>query len=131
MKIGARAELVYTPHFRNEDWSATMLFRYEMSTQKTSNQSITMSHLPNDITSATVDAYIGGSSSSNSRSNSRRFLYNGHLSYLDGRYSLGFSVADDGDSKFGPAKKRAFFPAFSFRYNISDEPFMSPGRKWP
>ena len=127
--IGARAELVYTPHFRNEDWTASMLFRYEMRTSKSSNQSITMSHLPNDITSPTVEAFINSSSSGNSRSNSKRFVYNGHIAYLDGRYSLSASVADDGDSKFGPAKKRAFFPSFSFRYNISDEPFMQWSRK--
>ncbi len=131
MKIGGRAELVFTPYFRNRDWSATMLLRYEMSTQKNNNQTVNMSHLPNGITSSTVDAYLlqgdkTKPSSSNGHSNSQNVLYNGHLSYLDGRYSVGFSLRADGDSKFGPKNKWAYFPGVSTRWNVIDEPFM----KW-
>ncbi|MBQ4393516.1 MAG: SusC/RagA family TonB-linked outer membrane protein [Prevotella sp.] len=127
MKIGGRTELVFTPYFKNRDWTATMLLRYEMSTSKNSKQDTYMSHLPNNITSPTVDAYVNASpSSGNGRSNSQNILYNGHVSYKDGRYSLGFSLRADGDSKFGPKNKWAYFPGVSVRYNIIDEPFM----KW-
>ena len=126
MKIGGRAEFVFTPYFTNRDWSSTMLLRYEMSTQNTNNQTVIMNHLPNNITSSTVDAAPGTPVSSNGRSNSQNILYNGHVSYLDGRYSLGFSLRADGDSKFGPKNKWAYFPGVSLRYNIIDEPFM----KW-
>ena len=126
MKIGGRAELVFTPYFKNRDWSATMLLRYEMSTQNSNNQTVIMNHLPNGITSSTVDALPGTPSSSNGRSNSQNVLYNGQVSYLDGRYSLGFSLRADGDSKFGPKEKWAYFPGVSARWNVIDEPFM----KW-
>ncbi len=126
MKIGGRTELVFTPYFKNKDWSATMLLRYEMSTQNNNNQTVIMNHLPNGITSSTVDAYPGKPSSSNGRSNSQSVLYNGHVSYIDGRYSLGFSLRADGDSKFGPKNKWAYFPGVSARWNVIDEPFM----KW-
>jgi len=127
MKIGGRAELVFTPYFRNQDWSATMLLRYDMSTQNTTSQTVTQAHMANGITSPTVDAYISTApSSGNGRSNSQSMLYNGHISYLDGRYSFGFSLRADGDSKFGPENKWAYFPGVSARYNISEEPFM----KW-
>ena len=124
MKIGGRAEFVFTPYFKNKDWSSTMLLRYEMSTQNSNNQTVIMNHLPNGITSSTVDASPGTPSSSNGRSNSQNILYNGHISYLDGRYSLGLSLRADGDSKFGPKNKWAYFPGASLRYNIIDEPFM-------
>ena len=126
MKIGGRTELVFTPYFKNHDWTATMLLRYEMSTQKSSNQTVIMGHLPNGITSSTVDASAGTPSSGNGRANSQNVLYNGHVSYLDGRYSLGFSLRADGDSKFGPKNKWAYFPGVSTRWNLIDEPFM----KW-
>ena len=126
MKIGGRAEFVFTPYFKNTDWSATMLLRYEMSTQNNNNQTVVMNHLPNGITSSTVDAFPGTPSSGNGRSNSQNVLYNGHVSYLDGRYSLGFSLRADGDSKFGPKNKWAYFPGVSARWNVIDEPFM----KW-
>ena len=126
MKIGGRVELVFTPYFKNEDWSASMLARYEMSTSKYNEQSIVMNELPTDISSPTVNASQQVMSSNNSRSNSQNLLYNGHISYKDGRYSLGLSVRADGDSKFGPKNKWAIFPGVSLRYNISDEPFFKP-----
>ena len=128
IKIGGRVELVFTPYFKNQDWSATMLARYEMSTQKYNSQTIVENDMPTGITSPTVAAGLssGGSmGSSNSRSASQNLLYNGHLSYKDGRYSLGFSLRADGDSKFGPKHKWALFPGVSLRYNISDEPFFA------
>ena len=129
MKVGGRVEMVFTPYFKNEDWSATMLARYEMNTQKYNTQYSGMNDLPPGITSSTVFAGLnsGGSiSSGNSRSASQNFLYNGHVSYKDGRYSLGVSLRADGDSKFGPKNKWAYFPGLSARYNISDEPFFKP-----
>ena len=126
MKIGGRTELVFTPWFKNRDWTATMLLRYEMNTSKNNRQTTIMNHLPNGYTSPTVNAAAGSPESGNGRSNSQNVLYNGHVSYLDGRYSLGFSLRADGDSKFGPKNKWAYFPGVSARWNIIDEPFM----KW-
>ena len=126
MAIGGRTELMFTPYFKNQDWSSTMLLRYEMNTRKYNNQTVGMTHLPNGIQSATVDAAQETPSSGQGRSNSQRVLYNGHIGYLDGRYSLNFSLSADGNSKFGPKNKWAYFPGLSLRYNIIDEPFM----KW-
>ena len=126
VKIGARAEFVFTPYFRNQDLSASMLARYEMSTQKGNVQKIWENLLPNGVTSPTVDAALQNMSSSNSRANSQNLLYNGHIAYKDGRYSLGVSVRADGNSAFGPKNKWAIFPGVSLRYNISDEPFFKP-----
>jgi len=123
-KVGGRVELVFTPYFKNHDWSATMLARYEMSTSKYNQQELSMNQLPTGITSPTVYSSLKSMNSSNSRSASQNILYNGHVSYKDGRYSLGFSLRADGDSKFGPDNKWAFFPGVSARYNISDEPFF-------
>lgn len=131
LKVGGRVELVFTPYFKNEDWSATMLARYEMSTEKYNKQSDDMNGLPTGITSPSVDAYLTKMNSTSSRSASQNLLYNGHVSYKDGRYSLGFSLRADGDSKFGPKNKWAIFPGVSARYNISDEPFMTKFKgKW-
>ena len=134
MKIGGRVELVFTPYFKNQDWSATMLARYDMSTEKYNKQFLAQTGMPPGITSPSVSTDLlevnplksseKGMYSVNSRSASQSFLYNGHISYKDGRYSLGFSIRADGDSKFGPKNKWAIFPGVSARYNISDEPFM-------
>ncbi len=133
-RIGARGEFVFTPYFQNEDWSATMLGRYEMSTQRSTNQFVRQYSLPDGITSPTApgalpyDDKTNGLSSGNSRANSQYFLYNAHASYK-GIYNLGFSLRADGDSKFGPKQKWAYFPGASMRYNISDEKFFEPLRE--
>ena len=125
-RIGSRSRLNYTPHFNNENISVTMMAQYEFHQSKSSAQSNTMQQLPGGITSTVADGYLSAMSSSNSRSADQNLLYNLHASYLDGRYSLGFSLRADGNSKFGPAHKWAYFPGVSLRYNISDEPFMRP-----
>lgn len=129
LKVGARAELVFTPYFRNEDISLTMLARYELTTQKSTSQSVDQYLLPNGITSAVVDGAMSTLSSGNSRANSQYWVYNTHFSYK-GRYNLGFSLRADGDSKFGPKQKWAYFPGVSLRYNLSDEKFFEPVRKY-
>ena len=134
LRMGVRGELTYTPYFRNEDIAMTMLARYEMSTQNSTSQFVRQFNLPDGITSPTATgavAYnddVNGLSSGNSRANSHYWLYNSHFSYK-GRYSLGFSLRADGDSKFGPKQKWAYFPGVSLRYNISDEKFFEPLRK--
>ncbi len=126
IRIGGRAELIFTPYFKNQDWSVMMLARYEMSTQKYNQQTITTNRLASGLTDPTVYADYQSIGSSNSRANSQNLLYNGHVSYKDGRYNLSVSLRADGDSKFGPENKWAVFPGASLRYNIIDEPFFKP-----
>ena len=129
MKIGGRTELLFKPYFKNEDFDAQAFIRYEMSTSKSTNQTVIMSHLPNGIKSATVNAYAGTPSSGNSRSNSQSVTFNSAFNYLDGRYNLGFSLRADGNSKFGPKHKWAYFPGVSAKWNLLQEPFMEWSRK--
>lgn len=121
-------DLVYTPHFKNEDWTSTMRLRYHMSSSKSNGQTITTGELPNGITATTVNADLQSMSSSTSRSQSQDYSWSGHLSYKS-RYSITASVRGDGSTKFGPKNKWAFFPGISGRWNISDEPWMKWCRK--
>ena len=130
LKIGARADLTFTPHFTNEDLFMTMLARYEMSSSKSNSQYVKTYELPNGITSPTVDAALGGLSSANSRANSQDLVFNFHSSFKE-RYVLGLIFRADGNSKFGPKHKWALFPAVSLRYNIIDESFLKSLKdKW-
>ena len=128
-KFSGMARLIFTPYIKNKDWSTTMLLRYDMNTFKSNYQTVNTSHLPNDITSPTVNAYTTGLSSGNSRSNGESILYNGHVAYKEGRYNLTATLRADGDSKFGPKQKWYFSPSLSLRYNIIDEPFMQWSHK--
>lgn len=128
MGITVKNELRFTPHFKNEDWTSSMLFRYEMYFGNSNTQNETISQLPTGLTSAIVDARARSASSSSSKSRTQSWIYNGHISYKS-RYSLTASIRADGDSKFGPENKWAYFPSASLRWNIIDEPFMKPIQK--
>lgn len=126
-RMGTRLRLSYIPYFHNKDIAMSMLVQYEMHTSKSNSQFISTYHLPGHITSPTAPGALStgtdGLSSSNSRSNDQNALFNLHAAYKE-RYILGFSLRADGDSKFGPKNKWAYFPGVSLRYNVIDEPFM-------
>ena len=122
-------DLVFTPYFKNEDWTATMRFRYQMVTGNSSHLEETGTTLPTGIEVPTLGGrLIKKTSSSTGESRSQNWSYTGHLSYKS-RYSLGVTLRADGDSKFGPDNKWDYFPSVSGRWNIIDEPFMEPLRK--
>ena len=129
-KMGSRVELIFTPAFKNEDLYLTMLARYEAGTQKNTYQYIGQNSIPNGIESATVDAHLIGMDNQPSTTKSawQDFVYNAHFSYKS-RYTVGFSLRGDGNSKFGPKNPWFISPSVSLRYNLSEEAFFTPLRK--
>ena len=122
-------DLTFTPHFKNEDWTATMKFRYQIKTSTSSQQYETGYLTPPGLDRPSLGVLIDdGTSSSTGKSKSQSWSYTGHFSYKS-RYLLGVTLRADGDSKFGPEHKWAYFPSVSGRWNIIDEPFMKPIRK--
>ncbi len=128
--LGARAELVYTPHFKNEDFYLTMLARYEANTVKYTYQYLAQNRIPNGISSPTVDAQASSLSNqvSTTKSASHNWVYNAHFSYKS-RYNISFSLRGDGNSKYGPENPWFYSPSVSLRYNLSEEKFFEPLKK--
>lgn len=120
-----RHTLTFTPHFKNEDWFATMMGRWEMTSGNDNSQTVVNKNTPNGTTSPTVDANIESMSTSNGQWRSMSMVYSGHFSYKS-RYVLDFSLRADGTTKFGDDKKWGWFPGLSAKWIIGDEPFM----KW-
>jgi len=129
-KMGSRVELIFTPAFKNEDFYLTMLARYEAGTQKNTYQYTAQNSIPNGLESATVDANLVGMDNQPSTTKSawQNWVYNAHFSYKS-RYSLGFSLRGDGNSKFGPKNPWFISPSVSLRYNLSEEAFFTPLKK--
>ena len=126
-------DLVFTPYFKNEDWTATMKLRYQMVTGKNSHLEESGVMVPSGIDIPTLGGELINTknyktASATGESRSQNWSYTGHFSYKS-RYSLGVTLRADGDSKFGPKNKWAYFPSVSGRWNIIDEPFMKPLRK--
>ena len=129
-KMGSRVTLTYTPAFKNEDFYLTMFARYEAGTQKNTYQYIGQNSIPNGIESATLDAHLLSMDNQPGTTKSawQDFVYNAHFSYKS-RYSVGFSLRGDGNSKFGPKNPWFYSPSVSLRYNVSEEPFFKPLKK--
>ena len=124
-----RHTMTFRPHFTNEDFYATMLGRWEMTSGNDNNQTVITRNAPNGTTSPTVDADMQKPSAGNGQWRSMSMTYSGHFSYLS-RYAFDFSMRADGTTKFGDSKKWGWFPGISARWNISDEPFMKWSQKW-
>ena len=129
-KMGSRMELIFTPAFKNEDFNLTMMGRYEAGTQKNTYQYLGQNSIPNGIEASTVTAHLLSMNNQPSTTKSawQNFVYNAHFSYKS-RYSVGFSLRGDGNSKFGPKNPWFISPSVSLRYNVSEEPFFESWRK--
>lgn len=128
MTLTVTNDLVFKPHFKNEDWFSNVRARYQMSLGNSSKQYATDRYIPTGIDLSTLGAYMLSATSTTGKSRSQNWSVNGHISYKS-RYSLYASIRADGDSRFGPKHKWAYFPSVSGRWNISDEPFMKWSRK--
>lgn len=128
--LGSRLQLVFTPHFKNEDFYYTMMGQYEFRTTKRTRQYVAENYLPNGVEIANVDALIKGMSNNPGtvKTADHNWLVNTHFSYKS-RYNLGLAVRGDGSSKYGPKTPWFISPSASARWNVSDEPWFEPLKK--
>ena len=125
LALTTRHQLLFRPHFKNEDISLQLLGKWEMITGNDNSQNVVTQNVPNGTTSPTLDTYLSGMSTSNGQWRSMSMVYTSHFSYKE-RYILDPSLRADGTTKFGDDKKWGWFPGLSAKWIIGDEPFM----KW-
>jgi TonB-linked SusC/RagA family outer membrane protein len=119
-----RHSFMFTPVFSNTDHSVMSLLRAEVTDGNSGSQSTTTYGLPSaGIESASAEGMLSGISSGAGQWRSIYYTFSAHYSYKS-KYMADFSLRRDGTTKFGPSKRWGYFPAFSLRWNISDEPWM-------
>ena len=111
------------------DHSLQMLGRYEIHTSSSTNQNLSFSGVSGGISDPTVPGYLTGTGSSTSVQRSMNALGTLHYAYSS-KYVFDFTLRADGMTKFGSGNKWGFFPGVSGRWNISDEKFFQPLRKY-
>ena len=130
LQFTTRHNLIFTPHFNNSDHFLTMTAQYELYSGTNSEQTETTYGLPTgNITSTTIGSKLDDAGTSTGEWRSMSFAYQSHYSYKS-KYSLGFTLRAEGNTKFGADQKWGLFPAISGRWNISDEPWMKWSEKW-
>jgi TonB-linked SusC/RagA family outer membrane protein len=82
-----------------------------------------------EISDPSADGYVRNLSSSigqwRTMAVNARMLY----SYMS-RYIVSATFRREGSTRFGKGNKWGYFPSVSVRWNISEEPFMDPFKKW-
>ena len=129
LEFTTRHDLAFYPHFKNEDWSASALVRWELKSGQSSTQSSDMWNVPTGITDPTVVALLQSAGASNGEWRETSFYVQAHASYKS-KYNLDVSVRWDGTTAMGTSKKFGTFPFVGLRWNIIDEPWMKWSRKW-
>ncbi len=124
MGITTTHTLTFAPQFKDKNHSFLSLLRGQTTSGNSIGQYTSLYGLPySTITSTAAHANINGFSTSSGQWRSIYFTFSAHYAYKS-RYMADFSVRRDGSTKFGAAQRWGNFPAFSLRWNASDEPFL-------
>ena len=116
--------LTFVPHFRNPDHSFMAFAQFQLTDGTSKSSSSTVWGLPSGGISSTIaDGIVSGLGTSSGQWRSVYLTFSAHYAYK-GKYIADFSVRRDGSTKFGDDSRWGNFPALSFRWNVSDEPFM-------
>jgi TonB-linked SusC/RagA family outer membrane protein len=116
--------MTFTPHFSNQDHSAMVMGQFQLTSGTSKGASSGIYNLPTGtIESTTADGVVNSLGTSAGQWRSVYMTFSAHYAYK-GKYIADFSVRRDGTTKFGDSRRWGNFPALSFRWNASDEPFM-------
>ena len=116
--------LTFVPHFRNPDHSFMAFAQFQLTDGSSKSTSSTVWNLPSGGISSTIaDGIVSSLGTSSGQWRSVYLTFSAHYAYK-GKYIADFSVRRDGSTKFGDDSRWGNFPALSFRWNVSDEPFM-------
>ncbi len=122
--ITTQHRLTFTPHFKNEDHSLMAMAQFQLTDGSSKSQSNVVYGLPSsNMKSTTAEGIISTMSTGAGQWRNVYLTFSAHYAYK-GRYMADFSIRRDGSTKFGDEYRWGNFPALSFRWNASDEPFM-------
>ena len=121
--------LTFVPHLRNADHSFMCFGQFQLTDGSSKSTSSTVWGLPSGgISSPIADGVVSGLGTSSGQWRSVYLTFSAHYAFR-GKYIADFSLRRDGSTKFGDDSRWGNFPALSFRWNVSDEPWMEPV-KW-
>ncbi len=116
--------LTFVPHFKNPDHSFMAFAQFQLTDGSSKSTNSTVWGLPSGgISSPIADGIVSGLGTSSGQWRSVYLTFSAHYAYK-GKYIADFSVRRDGSTKFGDSRRWGNFPALSFRWNVSDEPWM-------
>ena len=129
LSFTTRHEFTFAPHFANPEHALQVLARWEMTTSNNTSQNMSSSGIGGGISDPTVEGYLRGTGTSTGKGHNMAALGSFHYAF-GSRYVFDFTLRADGSTRFGSGNKWGFFPGISGRWNISDEKFFKPLKKY-
>lgn len=120
--------LIFIPKLPR-DHSLQLMLYGQLTSDDGVSESINSSGVVGGITDPTISAYLSSASTSTSKSHGLKGLFTFHYAFKS-KYILDASLCADGSTSFGKDKRWGYFPAVSGRWNISDEYFFRPLKKY-
>jgi TonB-linked SusC/RagA family outer membrane protein len=126
--VQSKANLVYTPQFKNDKHQLTGLLNFNTYDNKYVSQEV----LSSNTASALLQDPSAPSRTQNAETRLTAYtgqtrsigaLLNATYSYND-KYIFNAGIRGDANSRFGPKNRYGLFPSASLRWRISDEKFM-------
>ena len=116
--------LTFVPYFKNTDHSFMAFAQFQLTDGSSKSSGSTLYGLPSGgISSSLADGYVEALNTASGQWRSVYLTFSAHYAFR-GKYIADFSVRRDGSTKFGDNSRWGNFPALSFRWNVSDEPWM-------
>jgi len=131
VSFNTKQTLTLTPAFTNKDHSLMVMGRFELTSGSSNGQETSGRNLPSGgIQNPAAGGIIQSPFSSwYNEWRSMYYTFTAHYAYKE-RYIADVTVRADGTTRFGPNSRWGYFPSVSFRWNIIDEPWMEPAKKW-
>ena len=120
--------LIFAPKLPR-DHSLQFLLRGQLTSDDGVSESITSAGVVGGVSDPTISADLRDASTSTSKSHGLNGLITAHYAFKS-KYILDFTLRADGSTSFGKDKRWGLFPAVSGRWNISDEYFFRPFKKY-
>jgi len=122
--INVDHSLTWQPRFTTKDHNLVVAVNQRMNMGNGGSQNVSSYGIPSPASyDATQEAYLNSIGSG--RSTSRGIALSGRFNYsYKSKYVLSGTLNRSGSNKFGEGKRWGYFPGFSGKWIISDEPFM-------
>ena len=121
-------QLVFTPKLP-KDHNFQAMVRGELETSNSNTLFLSSSGVVGGVTDPTVNAYLENTYTTTSKSHGLNFSGSLHYAYKS-RYIFDATLRADGSTYFGEENRWGYFPSVSARWNISDEFFFKPFKKY-
>lgn len=130
LSISSDHNLTWLPKFSNTDHSLMLYSSFQLGASTSRYQQIVSYGTPNgQITSPTAGGYLSNFATGPGSGRWLAYMFMAHYAYKS-KYIADLTVRRDGSTKYGENRRWGTFPGLSLAWNVANENFMKPAKKW-